>query len=98
MAFDDTKLQRVGPANSNAPTLWTYASGSDAIGTVDGSGYFNNAAPKLQVGDIIFVTPSSGACAIMKVDSNTRDLSASPPVEGVVDTLNGLSLGTTDSD
>lgn len=98
MAFDASKLARIGPQNSNAPTLWTYASGSDALTTVDGSGYFNDAADRLQVGDIIFVVPSSGAAGILKVDSNTRDLTATPPVSGVVDTLNALSLGTTDSD
>lgn len=98
MSFDATKLCRVGPQNSNAPTLWVYASGSDAITTVDASGYFNSAAARLQVGDIIFVTPTSGACGILKVDTNTRDLTATPPVSGVVDTINGLSLGTIDSD
>lgn len=98
MALDITKLQRVGPQNSNAPVIWTYASGSDATTTCDGSGYFNDAAGMLQVGDVIYVAPSSGACGFLKVDSNTRDLTASPPVEGVVDTLNALSLGTVDSD
>lgn len=98
MALDLTKLMRIGPQNSNAPVLWTYASGSDALTTCDGSGYFNNAADKLQAGDVILVIPTSGAGGFLKVDTNTRDLSASPPVEGVVDTLNALSLGTVDSD
>ena len=98
MALDATKLSRIGPANSNSPVLWTYASGADAITAVDASGYFNSVAERLQPGDMIFVSPSSGACGILKVDTNTRDLSASPPVSGVVDTLNGLSLGTVDSD
>lgn len=98
MSLDLTKLCRVGPQNSNAPTLWTYASGGDSTATCDGSGYFNNAADKLQVGDVILVIPTSGAGGFLKVDTNTRDLTASPPVEGVVDTLNALSLGTVDSD
>lgn len=98
MALDRANFQRVGPQNSNAPTFFTYASGSDALTTVDGSGYFNDLAAILQPGDLIYVAPSSGACGFLKVDTNTRDLAASPPVEGVVDTLNALSLGTVDSD
>lgn len=98
MAFDITKFQRIGPQNSNAPSLFTYASGSDALTTVDGSGYFNSVAGVVQPGDIIFVIPTSGAGGLLKVDTNTRDLTASPPVSGVVDTLNALSLGTVDSD
>jgi hypothetical protein len=98
MALDTTKFSRVGPQNSNAPTIFTYASGSDALTTVDASGYFNDLAPVLQPGDLIYVAPTTGACGFLKVDTNTRDLAASPPVEGVVDTLNALSLGTVDSD
>ena len=98
MALDATKFSRLGPVNSNSPTIWTYASGADALTTCDGSGYFNSLADRLQVGDVILVVPSSGAGGFLKVDSNTRDLTASPPVSGVVDTLNALSLGTVDSD
>jgi hypothetical protein len=98
MAFDITKLHRVGPQNSDAPVIWTYASGSDALTACDLTGYFNSAASKLQVGDVIYVAPTSGACGFLKVDTNTRDLTASPPVSGVVDTLNALSLGVIDSD
>lgn len=98
MAFNPATLGRIGPQNSNAPTLWTYASGGDALTAVDASGYFNDAAALLQVGDVIVVIPTSGAGGLVKVDSNTRDIAATPPVEGVVDTLNALSLGTVDSD
>lgn len=98
MAFDRANFQRVGPQNSNAPSFFTYNSGADALTTVDGSGYFNSIAAILQVGDLIYVAPTSGACGFLKVDSNTRDLTATPPVQGVVDTLNALSLGVVDSD
>lgn len=98
MAFDATKLQRLGPQNSNSPVHWTYSSGADATTAVDLTGFFNDAAGKLKVGDVIFVNPTSGASGFLKVVSNTRDLAASPPVEGVVDTLNALSLGVVDSD
>lgn len=89
MSFDASKLARVGPQNSNAPTLWTYASGADAITQVDASGYFNDAADRLQVGDIIFVVPTSLPAGILTVNANSS---------GVVDTVNGLSLGSIDSD
>lgn len=89
MSFDASKLARVGPQNSNAPTLWTYASGADAITAVDASGYFNDAADRLQVGDIIFVVPDSLPAGILTVNANSS---------GVVDTVNGLSLGSIDSD
>lgn len=98
MSFNGANLQRIGPANPNAPTFWTYASGSDALTDCDATNYFNAVADRLEVGDLIYVAPSSGACGFLKVASNTRDITASPPVAGVVDTLNALSLGTTDSD
>lgn len=96
MAYSSAGLQRIGPQNSNAPTLWSYAT-TDALTTVDGSGYFNDAAALLQAGDWIFVS-SSSTWGIHIVNANTRDLTASPPVSGVVDVTNALSAGTVDSD
>jgi hypothetical protein len=96
MAFSATALQRLGPQNSNAPSIWTYAT-SDALTAVDASGYFNDAAGKLQVGDFVFVA-SSSTYGIHVVTGNTRDMTASPPVEGVVDVTNAVALGAIDSD
>jgi len=96
MAFTGASLLRVGPQNSGGPTLWAYAT-SDALTAVDASGYFNNAAAQLQVGDWIF-TSSSSTWGIHIVNANTRDLTASPPVSGVVDVTNALAAGTIDSD
>lgn len=96
MAYDRTKLQRVGPQNSNAPTVWTYAN-TDALTTVDGSGYFDDAADILQVGDWILYSAAS-TYGIFIVNANTRDLTASPPVAGVVDVTNAVATGTIDSD
>lgn len=96
MAYSSAGLQRIGPQNSNAPTLWTYAT-TDALTTVDGAGYFNSAAGLLQVGDWIFVS-SSSTWGIHIVNANSRDLTASPPVSGVVDVTNALAAGTIDSD
>jgi hypothetical protein len=96
MAFSRLALQRIGPVNSTAPTLWTYAT-SDALTAVDAASYFDGAAANLQVGDWIFVS-SSSTWGIHIVNANSRDMTASPPVEGVVDTTNALAAGTIDSD
>lgn len=96
MAFSRLALQRVGPQNATAPSIWTYAT-ADALTAVDASGYFNDAAANLQVGDFIFVA-SSSTWGIHVVVSNTRDLTSSPPVEGVVDVSNALAAGAIDSD
>jgi hypothetical protein len=98
MALDLSKLCRLGPQNDNVPTWWSYASGSDAVTTVDGAGYFNSAADRLKVGDLVYVKPSSGTPGFVWVNANSRDLTATPPVSGVVDTSNVLSLTATDSD
>lgn len=96
MAFSRLALQRVGPQNSGAPTLFTYAT-TDALTDVDAASYFNDAADILQVGDWIFVS-SSTTWGIHIVNANSRNLTASPPVSGVVDTTNALAAGTVDSD
>lgn len=96
MAFDRTKLQRIGSQNSASPTIWTYVT-SDALTTVDASGYFNAAADKLQVKDLIYVA-SDSTYGLTVVTGNTRDLTADPIVEGVVDVTNHVALGAIDSD
>lgn len=96
MAFSNSALHRVGPQNANGPTLWTYAT-SDALTAVDAASYFDAAADRLQVGDWIFVS-SSSTWGIHIVNANSRDITASPPVEGVVDVTNALAAGTIDSD
>jgi len=83
----DNPIQRVGPQNSNAPVLWTYADG-DALTVIDGSGYFNLEADKLQVGDFIMAVGNSvGGIAMV------ASISA-----GVVDTSNFVSISAIDSD
>lgn len=53
MAYSHPSLQRVGPANSDAPTLWTYSS-VDTAAVIGASGYFNAAYEDLSLGDRIF--------------------------------------------
>ena len=98
MAFAtfNMNLCRVGPQNANGPTIWSYAT-TDALTAVDLAGYFSAAADRLQVGDWILVS-SSSTYGIMIVNQNTRDLTATPPVFGVVDVTNALAAGTIDSD
>lgn len=98
MSYDRNKLQRIGPQNRNGPSLFSYSDTGAALTTIDGSGYFNDAADILNVGDVIFITASSSTFGIQVVRSNTRDLTASPPVAGVVDTSNAVALGSVNSD
>jgi hypothetical protein len=60
MAFTaSTFLPLSSMANSNAPRHWTYTT-ADAKATVVGSGYFNNAASQLNVGDLIWSVDANG--------------------------------------
>lgn len=96
MSLDLTQLKRVGPQAGAA--IWTYKSGADATTDCDAAGYFNGAADRLKVGDMIYVHPTSGAGGILRVNANSRDLTAAPPVAGVVDTADTTALTATDSD
>lgn len=60
MAFTaNTFLPMSSMANSNAPRHWTYTT-PDAKATVVASGYFNDAATLLQVGDLIWSVDANG--------------------------------------
>jgi hypothetical protein len=96
MAYARAGLQRIGSQNSGAPALWVYGT-TDALTTVDASGYFNDAADIMQVGDFVFVA-SSSTYGIHVVTGNTRDLTSTPAVAGVVDVTNAVALGAIDSD
>jgi len=97
MAYSRANLQRVGPQNRSGPSLFAFVDSGSALGAIDASGYANNAADILKVGDVIFATASDGY-GIFVVVSNTRDLAASPPVAGVVDLSNAVAIGSIDSD
>lgn len=96
MAYTRSKLQRIGPVNRNAPSLYMYTDSAN-LTAIDATGYFNDAADILNVGDWILVTAGNGY-GIAIVNANSRDLTASPPVRGVVDTTNLTAVGTIDSD
>ena len=60
MAFSSTEfLPLSSMANSNAPRHWTYTT-ADAKATVVASGYFNDVADSLKVGDVIWSVDANG--------------------------------------
>jgi hypothetical protein len=89
MAYDSHNLSALTYANGF--TLWHYKT-NDTAAVVDTSGYFNDAAGMLRVGDFIFGnfdldgTPSHG---VMVVRSNAA---------GVVDTADAVAFGGTNTD
>ena len=96
MALDLSKLKRVATISGGG--YWRYESGADSTATCDTAGYFNNAADRLKVKDIIDVIPDSGASGRLVVNANSRDITATPPVSGVVDTTSTTAFGSADSD
>lgn len=92
MAYSATGLMLVaGSKAGNAPQMWTYQS-ADAIGDIDGAGYFNSAASILNVGDLIYVYSGVGgsvAFGFVVVNSNNGT---------TVDVSSVTAIGATDSD
>ena len=95
-SFTNQFVRLAGAPGNNAPTLWGYKT-TDALTATDAAGYFNAVADRVKVGDWILVS-SSSTWGIQIVNQNTRDLTATPPVSGVVDVTNALAAGTIDSD
>jgi len=90
MAFASSGWNVIGASKKgNAPSMYTYTS-ADAIATVNTSGYFNDLADTLSVGDIIFVHDSATpTMSIVMVASNAS---------GVVDVTDGTAISMTDTD
>tara|TARA_B100000900_G_scaffold393496_1_gene390050 strand:+ start:3662 stop:3925 length:264 start_codon:yes stop_codon:yes gene_type:complete len=87
MAYSASGLTRM--AGGGGHNLWFYDS-TDAITAVRVSGYFNNAASMLNVGDAIFVLDSDApALSISLVLSNNGS---------VVDIADGTAITVSDSD
>ena len=88
MAYALSGLQQLGPGGK-APRMWVYST-TDAIATVNSSGYFNDATDLLQVRDIIWVCDTSTPTTnIVSVLSNASD---------VVDISDGTAISETDTD
>jgi hypothetical protein len=65
---DDTLVGALGPQGAGNAT-WYYKS-TDALATIDGSGYFNAEVRKLKVGDIIFADGNNVAGMARVVSNN----------------------------
>lgn len=97
MAFSsfNANLARGTVGNDNAPTLWTYMS-TDSLPTIATSGYFNAAANRLKVGDVVLASSNAGSpfsCGLAFVKTNTRSL-VPTFVAGVVDLCNFTLINT----
>ena len=93
MAFARAGWNPIGGQSKKgtAPQLFTYTT-TDAVGTIDGAGYFNDVAKDVAVGDVIISVTSTGgtlASSIHTVVSNTGS---------VVDIYDGTTIAQTDSD
>lgn len=87
MAFSSAGLSRM--AGGGGHNLWFYDS-TDAMTAVRVSGYFNDAANMLNVGDAIFVLDSDApTLSVALVLSNTGS---------VVDISDGTAITVTDTD
>lgn len=63
MAYTASTLFKVGGAN---PGLWIYKS-ADAVGTVAGSGYFNDATNELKEHDVVICVGATGGTETVDV-------------------------------
>jgi len=91
MAYSATGLQPIGGQSKagNAPQVWSYTS-TDAIATVNTSGYFNSASDLLKVGDLMYIRDSATPTAsLVIVLSNASS---------VVDISDGTAISVADSD
>lgn len=89
MAYKSSDLSVI--AYANGFTLWHYST-ADAAAVVDTSGYFNDAADMLRVGDMILANTGTGGTlvsGILHVSSNTG---------GVVDVDDLTQVGSNDTD
>lgn len=87
MAYSASGLTRM--AGGGGHSLWFYDS-TDAMTVVRASGYFNDAAGMLNVGDAIFVLDSDApTLSVSLVLSNTGS---------VVDIADGTAITVTDTD
>ena len=87
LAFNSGRVTIDGPAYTNGPALFSYASATDAIATVTAADYFADVVYDLAFGDLIFID-ASDADGIYLVDAVDRD--AAP---GCDDRLERLAVG-----
>jgi hypothetical protein len=87
MAFDLQGLAQVSESFNTAPKMWAYKT-DDSAGDIDSAGYFDDAADRLGVGDVI-MAEHSGGTGLFRVNANDGT---------TVDVDNATDIGGTDSD
>lgn len=92
MAFDRDGWNPIGGQSKKgqAPQLYTYTT-TDAVATVDASGYFNNVSDEVAVGDVIISVTSTGGTLASSIHTVVSNAS------GVVDISDGTAITQTDS-
>jgi hypothetical protein len=87
MAYSASGLTNM--ASGGGYNMWFYSS-VDALSVVRASGYFNNAASMMNVGDVVFVydnnAPTLGISVVLSNDGST------------VDIADGTAITVTDTD
>jgi len=93
MAFDMDGWNPIGGQSKKgtAPQLFTYTT-TDAVGTIDGAGYFNDVSTHVAVGDVIISVTSTGGTLASSIHTVVSNAS------GVVDISDGTTISQTDSD
>lgn len=87
MAYSASGLTNM--ASGGGYNMWFYSS-ADALSVVRASGYFNDAAGMMNVGDVVFVydsdAPTLGVSVVLSNDGST------------VDIADGTAITVTDTD
>jgi len=105
MAFVRDRLQKIGGTSNGylgaGFSVWSYKT-DDAVGTVDGAGYFSEAADLLKINDLIIraTVTNIGASNEAWSTGGFHVVSASSISAGThtIDVNNVLALTTIDSD
>lgn len=96
MAFSSFQqnLSRASVGNDNSPTIWTYST-TDALhpAGVSAGGYFNAAANRLKIGDLVYTWSSTGPTAGLSVVLANSRSTIPTFVAGVVHLADFTSIG-----
>src|ERR1017187_3534385 len=100
MAFSSfsQNLSRASVGNDNSPTIWTYST-TDALhpAGVSAGGYFNAAANRLKIGDLVYTWSSTGPTAGLSVVLANSRSTIPTFVAGVVHLADFTSIGVISS-
>ena len=92
MAYAESGFTTIAASKAgSAPSMYAYKT-TDAIADVNTSGYFNDLATILSVGDLIYCVTSTGTTAVATLVYVLSNAS------GVVDVTDGTTLANTDGD